>query len=624
MAELTENMKNLFRRIKTWLSASEIEDSTSKRELVDDHVEARKKMRTAESDKIINNYNTLIKQFSDLGENTIQLECLDVLKSNLKKIVPEEMAEDVNMYTEVLKKVIREGENSVFTGEIEEAEEFLVRRFGRKSYNSFIRKAYKRILEAKRGHRVSYGILTPKYSDPKNIPGDIMARVRRGEWKIDKSIPSLVFGDIPTDEEEEYFSRTNISNIISDESESEELIEKCNFNDGKPYNCRKCIEKDIRMEFAKKEEELKSKELRFISDILNKEEELKWEYERRKRKEENIEDDGSKKQKVEAVINPNYGDTKINRNDITLTQGNKEGTFLIQEEKKTSPFVQVETKEIPSLFTTNEINMPVNQPPIKETDIFVKEPSLEATKEFNMPVKEESSSLFTPKEINMPAKNIFLNDNSSNYSQDSFINTNIKKEEDNSNTKPQTFGLPSFETNSSSISTSFNYFPTNTAFTPLSNAAISHPTPEKNGMNEYGGIAFNSNSSHSPVQPPIFTPMQTQTVESSTIQSDQPSILEFNTSKSLKDSIQKEQSPLLKVENNVLGMSTTWTPILDGKKGTDDNQHMFSGDISNIPPNVNPLTNITPVLLNNEDKQKIDFNASPSTAVKRKIFRPKK
>ncbi|KAL0266175.1 UNVERIFIED_CONTAM: hypothetical protein PYX00_011892 [Menopon gallinae] len=86
--------------------------------------------------------------------------------------------------------------------------------------------------------RMSYGYC-PEDLVGKPISPDLFARALNPEYNFLPGLPKLVLGDIPTDEEEEYFRcREYLVGIDDDRGE------RCNFNDGRPYNCRKCTEKE--------------------------------------------------------------------------------------------------------------------------------------------------------------------------------------------------------------------------------------------------------------------------------------------------------------------------------------------------------------------------------------------
>lgn len=86
--------------------------------------------------------------------------------------------------------------------------------------------------------KISYGYC-PEDLVGKPISPDLFTRALNPEYNFLPGLPKLVLGDIPTDEEDEYFRKKEYMNSFSDE-----YGEKCNFNDGKPYNCRRCVEKE--------------------------------------------------------------------------------------------------------------------------------------------------------------------------------------------------------------------------------------------------------------------------------------------------------------------------------------------------------------------------------------------
>lgn len=91
-----------------------------------------------------------------------------------------------------------------------------------------------------RGQRrtMSYGYC-PEDLVGKPISPDLFTRALNPEYNFLPGLPKLVLGDIPTDEEEEYFRNKEYLNSFDDDDG-----ERCNFNDGKPYNCKKCAEKE--------------------------------------------------------------------------------------------------------------------------------------------------------------------------------------------------------------------------------------------------------------------------------------------------------------------------------------------------------------------------------------------
>lgn len=86
--------------------------------------------------------------------------------------------------------------------------------------------------------KMSYGYC-PEDLVGKPISPDLFTRAINPEYNFLPGLPKLVLGDIPTDEEDEYFRKKEYMSSLSDEYD-----EKCNFNDGKPYNCRRCVEKE--------------------------------------------------------------------------------------------------------------------------------------------------------------------------------------------------------------------------------------------------------------------------------------------------------------------------------------------------------------------------------------------
>lgn len=86
--------------------------------------------------------------------------------------------------------------------------------------------------------KISYGYC-PEDLVGKPISPDLFTRALNPEYNFIPGLPKLVLGDIPTDEEDEYFRKKEYMSSFSDEYD-----EKCNFNDGKPYNCRRCVEKE--------------------------------------------------------------------------------------------------------------------------------------------------------------------------------------------------------------------------------------------------------------------------------------------------------------------------------------------------------------------------------------------
>lgn len=86
--------------------------------------------------------------------------------------------------------------------------------------------------------KMSYGYC-PEDLVGKPISPDLFARAINPEYNFLPGLPKLVLGDIPTDDEDDYFRKKEYMSSLSDEYD-----EKCNFNDGKPYNCRRCVEKE--------------------------------------------------------------------------------------------------------------------------------------------------------------------------------------------------------------------------------------------------------------------------------------------------------------------------------------------------------------------------------------------
>lgn len=87
------------------------------------------------------------------------------------------------------------------------------------------------------GRWVSYGYC-PKDLVNRPLHPDDLDRALNPNYNFLPGAPRLLFGKMPTDEEEDYFEAEEQT---VDEQNS---VERCNFNDGKPYTCRQCIAKE--------------------------------------------------------------------------------------------------------------------------------------------------------------------------------------------------------------------------------------------------------------------------------------------------------------------------------------------------------------------------------------------
>jgi hypothetical protein len=100
----------------------------------------------------------------------------------------------------------------------------------------------------RRKNDVSWGVLPRKYWSSGKTDYSVLEKALSNEDK--KENLYLHLGDISTDEEEEYFSEENVGRFNAEGPDEEE--KRCKFGDAQ-YNCRDCMEYEIRQEYEKKE-----------------------------------------------------------------------------------------------------------------------------------------------------------------------------------------------------------------------------------------------------------------------------------------------------------------------------------------------------------------------------------
>lgn len=116
------------------------------------------------------------------------------------------------------------------------------------------RKGYQRKYALRKDNDVSWGVLPRKYRGEGRTPGEVLERAVSHEGMEDNLF--LQLGEVSSDEEEEYFSESNVNRLNSEDSVQVGAI-RCNF--GGEYNCRDCIEYEIRKEYEGRESSMREK-----------------------------------------------------------------------------------------------------------------------------------------------------------------------------------------------------------------------------------------------------------------------------------------------------------------------------------------------------------------------------
>lgn len=95
---------------------------------------------------------------------------------------------------------------------------------------------------------VSWGVFPKRYRSEDKTSSDVLERAVQHE-KEDNLF--LHFGDVSTDEEEAYFSEDNVKKLNEEDGGKTRQM-RCNF--GGEYNCRGCVEYEIRREYEAREQ----------------------------------------------------------------------------------------------------------------------------------------------------------------------------------------------------------------------------------------------------------------------------------------------------------------------------------------------------------------------------------
>lgn len=109
-------------------------------------------------------------------------------------------------------------------------------------------RGYQKKYDLRKENDVSWGILPKKYRTEGKTPTEILQKAISYEEKDDNLF--LHLGDVSSDEEETYFSERNVRKLNEEDSLKLKPI-RCNF--GGEYNCRDCMEYEIRKEYEDRE-----------------------------------------------------------------------------------------------------------------------------------------------------------------------------------------------------------------------------------------------------------------------------------------------------------------------------------------------------------------------------------
>ncbi|ADM12186.1 uncharacterized protein Eint_090570 [Encephalitozoon intestinalis ATCC 50506] len=114
------------------------------------------------------------------------------------------------------------------------------------------KRGYQKKYALKKENDVSWGVLPKKYRVEGKTP---METIEKAICYDAEDNLFLQLGEVSTDEEEEYFCERNIKKL---NSEVVERKVRCNF--GGEYNCKRCVEYEIRKEYERKENERRKEE----------------------------------------------------------------------------------------------------------------------------------------------------------------------------------------------------------------------------------------------------------------------------------------------------------------------------------------------------------------------------
>ncbi|AFN83717.1 hypothetical protein EROM_091010 [Encephalitozoon romaleae SJ-2008] len=194
-------------------------------------------------------YEKLCSRFE--SSKPISISELDDIKELCKAIVEPRCEKRIDDGFEMLKKMGAEkAERGI--GAKRKRNECVGDAKGERKTKKHRKRGYQKKYALKKENDVSWGILPKKYRVEGKTP---METIEKAICYDEEDNLFLHLGEVSTDEEEEYFCEKNVKKLNSEKVDGKV---QCNF--GGDYNCKRCVEYEIRKEYEAKEKERRREE----------------------------------------------------------------------------------------------------------------------------------------------------------------------------------------------------------------------------------------------------------------------------------------------------------------------------------------------------------------------------
>lgn len=194
-------------------------------------------------------YEKLCSRFE--SSKPISVSELDDIKELCKAIVEPQCEKRIDDGFEVLKRIGAEkAERGI--GAKWKRNECVGDGKGERKTKKHRKRGYQKKYALKKENDVSWGVLPKKYRVAGKTP---METIEKAICYDEEDNLFLHLGEVSTDEEEEYFCEKNVKKLNSGEMKGKV---QCNF--GGDYNCKRCVEYEIRKEYEAKEKERRREE----------------------------------------------------------------------------------------------------------------------------------------------------------------------------------------------------------------------------------------------------------------------------------------------------------------------------------------------------------------------------
>ncbi|KAG5858784.1 hypothetical protein KMI_11g17400 [Encephalitozoon hellem] len=194
-------------------------------------------------------YEKLCSRFE--SSKPISICELDDIKELCKAIAEPQCGKKIDDGFEMLKKMSMEKAERGIGAKWKRSEDAGDLKGERKA-KKHRRRGYQKKYALKKENDVSWGILPKKYRVEGKMPTET---IEKAICYDSEDNLFLHLGDVSTDEEEEYFCERNVKKLNSEEVKGSV---RCNF--GGDYNCKRCVEYEIRKEYELKEKERRREE----------------------------------------------------------------------------------------------------------------------------------------------------------------------------------------------------------------------------------------------------------------------------------------------------------------------------------------------------------------------------